>query len=75
MESPTKELIKEIQAMEDISLRKLALEVDLKPSTLSRIMSGKTKTGMTNTYLKISQYKTKILRQISESLGGATCYF
>jgi transcriptional regulator with XRE-family HTH domain len=64
MNSPAQELIIEILALKGISIRKLALEIRVKPSTLSRIKTGKTETGTMKTYMRILQYKNRMMKQI-----------
>lgn len=64
MRSPAKELIDEILIISNISLRKLAYETKVRESTLSRIKSGKTELGTIKTYMRILQYKTKMMKQI-----------
>jgi DNA-binding Xre family transcriptional regulator len=63
MRNPAKILLDELLSEKNISMRKLALEIRVKPSTLSRIKSGKTETGTLKTYMKILQYKNRIVRQ------------
>lgn len=73
MNSPAKDLIIEILALKRISLRKLALEIRVKPSTLSRLKTGKTETGTMKTYMRILQYKNRIMKQLSFEQGEMKC--
>lgn len=66
MNSPAKALIEEIMSMKHISLRRLALEIRVKPSTLSRIKTGKTESGTIKTYMRILQYKNRMIKQIGK---------
>lgn len=50
LESPLKQLLIKICAINKISLKNLAKETGLSPSTLRKILSGERKSGSTTTY-------------------------
>lgn len=60
MRSPAKELLDEIMDSGKISLRTLAREIRVRPSTLSRIKNGITEGGSLKTYLRILGYKKRM---------------
>jgi len=60
MNKTAKVLLDEILETGSISMRALAREIRVKPSTLSRIKTGKTELGTMKTYMRILGYKKRL---------------
>jgi plasmid maintenance system antidote protein VapI len=58
--SAAKALIEDIFKMHNMSTSKLASNIGVKPSTLTRIINEQTEMGSFKTYMKLLEYKGKL---------------
>ena len=47
-----------------MSISKLAASISVKPSTVSRILNGKTEAPSLKTYMRLIEYKSKLVKNI-----------